>query len=237
MRAVLAVFGIAILALLVSIVVQDSKRLSPAPQEDAARRQEEEQKKAWAKFDAEQRAKERTASREFNPPREGVVTLTMTIAGKGDVVMELYPKAAPKTVKRFRELARSGFYNDMKFHRVVKDFVVQVGDPQTRELPAAEVASMSEQQKNALGLGSGGSGQTIPFEKNSLAHIRGSVAMALNAPRSDTADSQFFINLKDNVGLNEDYCVFGKVIRGMDIVDKIAQGDTIVSMKEVGNAQ
>lgn len=232
MRPVLTVLGVAIVALIISILVQDSKQLSPAPQEDYARKKEQEQMQAWKKADEEQRRKERSASREFKPPREGVVTLVMTVGGRGDVVMELYPKAAPRTVARFLELARSGFYTGIKFHRVVPDFVVQAGDPDTRDLSTDEVAGMSEQQKMALGIGAGGSGQTIPFETNNLAHIRSSVAMALNAPRSDTGDSQFFINLKDNVGLNGDYCVFGKVIQGMEIVDKIRQGDPIVAIKE-----
>ncbi len=232
MRSVLAVLGIAIIALVVSILIQDSKRLSPAPQEDAAKAKEAEQMAAWKKADEEQRARERNAKRTFNPPREGVVTVTMTVGGKGDIVMELYPKAAPQTVRHFLDLARKGFYNDIKFHRVVPDFVIQAGDPETRQMSVQEVAGMSEQQKVALGIGSGGSGNPIPFENNDLAHIRGSVAMALNAPRSATGDSQFFINLKDNVGLNGDYCVFGKVIQGMEVVDKVAQGDPIVSVKE-----
>jgi len=221
-----------VVALVISIMIQDSKKLSPAPQEDAARATEKEQMAALKKAEENARAKEKTAKGTFNPPREGVITVVMTIGGKGDIVMELYPKAAPKTVEHFMNLARSGFYKGVKFHRVVRDFVIQAGDPETRTMSVAEVAGMSEQQKTALGLGSGGSGHPIPFESNDLAHVRGSVAMALNAPRSATGDSQFFINLKDNFGLNGDYCVFGKVIQGMDVVDKVAQGDEITAITE-----
>lgn len=231
MRSVLAILGIAVLALIVSVLVQGSKQLSPAPQDDAAIQKDEEQKAAWKKADEEKRAKERAAKRDFAPPREGVKTITMTIAGKGDIVFEVYPKAAPKTVEHFVGLAESGYYNQIKFHRVVKDFVIQAGDPDTKDVSSEELAGISEQQKVAMGIGSGGSGAPIPFEENSLTHVRGTVAMALNSPRSATGDSQFFINLKDNVGLNGDYCVFGNVIRGMEVVDKVAQGDAIASMK------
>jgi cyclophilin family peptidyl-prolyl cis-trans isomerase len=231
MRSVLVILGIAILALVVSIATQRSKDLSPAPQEDKAMEVEKQQQEAWKKADAEQRAKARSASRDFKPPMEGAKRVTITIAGKGDIVVEVYPKAAPKTVEQFVSLAKSGFYKGIKFHRVEKDFVVQAGDPDTIKTSSAELAGMSDQQKAALGIGAGGSGKNIPFEANNLAHIRGSVAMALSQPRSATGDSQFFINLRDNVGLNNDYCVFGRVVQGMEVVDKIAVGDAIESMR------
>ncbi|NLI01386.1 MAG: peptidylprolyl isomerase [Chthonomonadales bacterium] len=161
----------------------------------------------------------------------GARKVTLTIAGKGQVVIEVYPKAAPKTVAQFIRLANEKFYDNIKFHRVEKGFVVQAGDPDTLTTSSAELAGMSQQQMVALGIGAGGSGKNIPFEANKLAHIRGTVAMALSSPRSDTGDSQFFINLSDNVGLNEDYCVFGRVVQGMEIVDKIAVGDAIESMR------
>ncbi len=224
------ILGIAIVALALSILTQQSKDLSPAPQEEEAAAKEAEQEAAWKKADEEQRAKARTASRDFKPPMEGATRLTMKVAGKGDIVIEVYPKAAPETVKQFIRLAKTGFYNNVKFHRVEPKFVVQAGDPDTKETSSAELAGMSDEQKVGLGIGAGGSGTNIPFEPNNLAHIRGAVAMALSAPRSPTGDSQFFINLSDNVGLNNDYCVFGRVVQGMDVVDKIAVGDAVQSM-------
>ncbi len=230
MRSVLVILGIAFLALAISIATQRSKDLSPAPQEEEAAAKEAEQQAAWKKADEERRAKARQASRDFKPPMEGATRVTVKIAGKGEIVIEVYPKAAPETVKQFVSLAKSGFYNNIKFHRVEPNFVVQAGDPDTKETSSAELAGMSDEQKAALGIGAGGSGKSIPFEPNNLAHIRSTVAMALSTPRSPTGDSQFFINLSDNVGLNNDYCVFGKVVQGMDIVDKIAVGDAIESM-------
>ncbi|MBM3495046.1 MAG: peptidylprolyl isomerase [Armatimonadetes bacterium] len=230
MRPVLVILGIAIAAIVISIATQRSKDLSPAPQEEAAAAKEAEQQAAWKKADAEQRAGERQATREFKPPTEGAKQITVNVAGKGAIVVEVYPKAAPQTVAQFVRLAQTGFYKDIKFHRVEPAFVVQAGDPDTKPVSGPRLVAMSMEERAALGIGSGGSGKNIPFEPNELAHVRGSIAMALNAPRSATGDSQFFINLKDNVGLNNDYCVFGKVTQGMDVVDKIAVGDAIESM-------
>lgn len=82
-------------------------------------------------------------------------------------------------------------------------------------------------------MGSGGSGKNIPFEANQLTHKAGTIAMALSAPHSATGDSQWFINTVDNDRLNGDYCVFGKVTKGMDVVLKIQKGDKIVSIKQI----
>jgi cyclophilin family peptidyl-prolyl cis-trans isomerase len=101
---------------------------------------------------------------------------------------------------------------------VVPNFVVQAGNPATKTKGA-----------DAPEEGTGGSGKTIPFEQSKLPNVRGSLAMALRSPQSDTADSQFFINLKYNNTLDNDYCVFGKVIEGMDVVAKVSKGDVIKS--------
>lgn len=129
----------------------------------------------------------------------------------GVIVVELYPDKAPKTVANFLEYVRSGFYNGTIFHRVVPSFVVQGGGFDT-----------SFRQKPTRG----------PVENeagNGLSNLRGTVAMARTA-EVHSATSQFFINLKDNTFLNHrdttprgyGYCVFGKVVEGMDVVDAIA---------------
>ncbi|NUQ69464.1 MAG: peptidylprolyl isomerase [Chthonomonadales bacterium] len=228
MRSVLAILGIAVVALVISIVFQGSKDLSPAPQDEAALKLDEAQKAAWKKSEAEQKKAQQNAKRDFQPPREGVTHVTLEVGGKGRITLELYPKAAPETVQHFMNLIREGFYKNIKFHRVEPVFVVQAGDPDTRDVSSSELAGMDEDRKSAMGIGSGGSGKNIPFEVNKLPHIKGSIAMALSAPRSATGDSQFFINLRDNMGLNGDYCVFGRVTKGMDVVEKIAVGDAIV---------
>ena len=129
---------------------------------------------------------------------------------KGDIVIELYETDAPNTVANFVKLAKSGFYDGTKFHRVIKDFMIQGGDPQTKD-----DALMSR-------WGTGGPGYTFEDEihgnnKNDI----GTIAMANAGP--DTNGSQFFINTAENSFLNTKHTVFGHVIDGMDAVRAIEE--------------
>jgi cyclophilin family peptidyl-prolyl cis-trans isomerase len=127
----------------------------------------------------------------------------------GDIKLEFYPEHAPKTVENFRELANRGFYDGLIFHRIVPNFVIQGGDPNTRDL------------SNRTRWGTGGPGWNIKAEFNKKKHSRGTLSMA-RSQDPDSAGSQFFIVLKDSNFLDGQYTVFGRVISGMDIVDKIA---------------
>lgn len=128
---------------------------------------------------------------------------------KGDIVMELFPKTAPLTVSNFVNLAKGGFYDGLTFHRREEGFVIQGGDPN--------------------GNGTGGPGYTFSDELNdSYSYARGIVAMANRGP--DTNGSQFFIMLAD-VPLPKNYSIFGRVISGIDIVDKIQVGDVMTNVK------
>jgi peptidylprolyl isomerase len=129
---------------------------------------------------------------------------------KGTLAFAMYPELAPQTVARISELVAGGFYSGILFHRVVADFVVQAGDP--------------------TGTGEGGSGRTIPAEFSHLHYIRGSVGMARNDDVNSN-DSQFFICLSEQPHLDGKYTLFGQVIRGADVLDKIRQGDKILSMR------
>lgn len=159
--------------------------------------------------------------------------VTMKVAGRGTVTIELFPKEAPKTVDHFLSLVRKKFYDGILIHRVVPGFVVQAGDPATRKYTPAQLAAMGDEELAQAGIGGGGSGHNIPFEVNTLTHETGTLGIALTAPRSATGDSQWFINLAPNHRLDGDYCVFGKVIKGMDVVNRIRKGDRIVYIKEV----
>jgi len=120
----------------------------------------------------------------------------------GNITIALDPDM-PVTTGNFLNLTRSGFYNNVTFHRVIAGYIVQAGDP--------------------TGTGRGGPGYTIPDEFTAHNHnLRGTVAMA-NKGVPDTGSSQFFINLKDNSGLDEGYPVFGTVTEGMDAADAISQ--------------
>ena len=130
--------------------------------------------------------------------------VTMTVKGFGDIKIELNRTSAPKTSENFLKLAASGFYDCLTFHRVAKDFVVQGGDPD--------------------GNGSGGPGYTVPAEIG-LPHKKGAIAMARLGdqanPAKSSSGSQFYFALNDLPMLDGEYTVFGQVVSGMDVVEKI----------------
>lgn len=127
----------------------------------------------------------------------------------GTIEAELFADVAPKTVARIKELADKGFYNGLTFHRVVPGFVVQGGDPK--------------------GNGTGGSGQNLPAEFSSKKHVEGTLAMA-RAMDPNSADSQFYISLGTHPHLDNNYTVFGHVVKGMDAVKKIQMGDKMTKV-------
>jgi peptidyl-prolyl cis-trans isomerase B (cyclophilin B) len=134
---------------------------------------------------------------------------------RGAVRAELYPEKAPLTVANFVNLAKRGFYDGLKFHRVIPDFMVQGGCPQ--------------------GTGTGGPGYKFEDEAdNGVCHDRGVLSMANAGP--NTNGSQFFITHVATPWLDGKHTVFGKVLEGMDVVDRIAQGDVIRSVKVEGDA-
>ncbi len=125
---------------------------------------------------------------------------------KGDVVIEMRPDLAPNHVARIKELVREGFYDGVVFHRVIDGFMAQTGCPQ--------------------GTGTGGSGKKLKAEFNSEPHVRGVVSMA-RAQNPDSGDSQFFIVFDDATFLDRQYTAWGKVISGMENVDKIKRGEPV----------
>lgn len=139
----------------------------------------------------------------------------------GRVVIQLRPDLAPNHVARIKELAGQGFYDGLKFHRVIEGFMAQTGCPE--------------------GSGMGGSGKKMKAEFSDVAHVRGTCSMA-RAASPDSADSQFFICFDEADYLNGKYTIWGEVIEGMDFVDAIKKGarmmngtvsdpDSIISLK------
>ena len=126
---------------------------------------------------------------------------------KGIIELELYPQHAPKTVNNFVFLSREGFYDGISFHRVISDFMIQGGDP--------------------TGTGRGGPGYSFKdeVEGNPLTHERGAISMANAGP--NTNGSQFFITHSQQPHLNGKHTVFGKVVKGQEVVNAIQQGDRI----------
>ena len=123
---------------------------------------------------------------------------------KGPVTVEMRPDLAPNHVARIKELARQGFYDGVVFHRVIDGFMAQTGDP--------------------AGTGRGGSGRKLRAEFNAEPHTRGAVSMA-RAQSPDSGDSQFFICFDDATFLDRQYTVWGRVVDGMENVDKLARGE------------
>ena len=127
----------------------------------------------------------------------------------GNISFNLLPDLAPEHLRNFVKLANDGFYDGTLFHRVIPGFMIQGGDPNTKD------PNMKSQW------GMGGPGYTINAEFNSRSHLRGIVSMARSTD-PNSAGSQFFIMHANNTGLDHQYSVFGEVTEGLDVVDKIA---------------
>jgi len=137
----------------------------------------------------------------------------------GDMVIEFWTEVAPQTVENFKKLARQGYYNGTAFHRIVKGFMIQGGDPLTKD------ATMAGRW------GTGGPGYQIKAEFNDKAHVRGVISMA-RSQHPDSAGSQFFICLGDAKFLDRQYTAFGRLLKGDDVLGKI--GDTPVTQSNGG---
>lgn len=127
----------------------------------------------------------------------------------GEMRLELWPDVAPKTVQNFKQLAGSGFFDGTTFHRIIKGFMIQGGDPLSKT--------------DDPFVGTGGPGYTIPAEFNDRSHVRGVISMA-RSEDPDSAGSQFFICLGDATFLDRNYTAFGKVVQGEEVLMRI--GDT-----------
>ena len=125
----------------------------------------------------------------------------------GNIKFNLMSDIAPETVRNFSQLAKSGFYNGTLFHRIIPGFMIQGGDPNTKNPDKST-------------WGQGGPGYNLKAEFNSRAHLRGIVSMARSTD-PDSAGSQFFIVTSDSTFLDRQYTVFGEVVEGMEVADKI----------------
>jgi cyclophilin family peptidyl-prolyl cis-trans isomerase len=160
-----------------------------------------------------------------NPNLENIILIELK---DGTVKIELLPDVAPLHCNRMRELARSGAYNNVVFHRVIEGFMAQTGDVANGN---------AEKDFNLSRAGTGGSHlPDLPAEFSKLPHDRGTIGAA-RSQNPDSANSQFFINFSDNNFLNGQYTVYGRVLEGMEFVDAIERGepptnpDRMISMK------
>jgi peptidyl-prolyl cis-trans isomerase B (cyclophilin B) len=146
-----------------------------------------------------------------NSPNTNEVAIINTT--EGEMVIEFWPDAAPNTVDNFKKLAEKGFYDGTAFHRVIKGFMIQGGDPLTKD-PSKEDM-----------WGTGGPGYTIKAEFNDHSHVRGVISMA-RSQDPDSAGSQFFICDGNPTFLDHQYTAFGKLVKGDDVLTKIANTPT-----------
>ena len=135
------------------------------------------------------------------------MTKAVIETNQGKIVFELFPDTTPETVRNFIKLANSGFYDGTLFHRVIPGFMIQGGDPNTK-------------QPDKSTWGTGGPGHSIKAEFNSKSHLRGVVSMARSTD-PDSAGSQFFIVTTDSTFLDRQYTAFGQVVEGLEVADKI----------------
>lgn len=158
-------------------------------------------------------AQEKKETKDTKDSKEAVKEVAVIKTTAGEMVAEFWPDVAPKTVENFKKLSKEKFYDGTAFHRIIKGFMIQGGDPNTKD-PAKEAQ-----------YGTGGPGYQIKAEFNSRPHIKGVLSMARSS-NPDSAGSQFFICLGTASSLDNQYTAFGKLIKGEDVLMKI--GDTPV---------
>jgi peptidyl-prolyl cis-trans isomerase B (cyclophilin B) len=156
---------------------------------------------------------------EEKKPMSSANEVAVIKTSEGEMIAEFWPDVAPNTVENFKKLARSGFYDGTAFHRIVKGFMIQGGDPLTKD-PAKESR-----------YGTGDPGYKIKAEFNNRSHERGVLSMARSSD-PDSAGSQFFICLANVSRLDHQYTTFGRIIKGDDVLGKI--GDAEVTMSNSG---
>jgi peptidyl-prolyl cis-trans isomerase B (cyclophilin B) len=153
---------------------------------------------------------------EEQKPMNSANEVAVIKTSEGEMVAEFWPEVAPNTVENFKKLARSGFYDGTAFHRIVKGFMIQGGDPLTKD-PAKESR-----------YGTGDPGYKIKAEFNDRSHERGVLSMARSSD-PDSAGSQFYISLANVSRIDHHYRTFGKIIKGADVLGKIGDTEVITS--------
>lgn len=209
-RARLLPIVLAVFTLLLVLAACQSKSDAKKSTDKPKKNQKDQSEKASKKGDNKVEDK-RSGTESTNTDTSGQTAVIET--AKGKIVFKFYPKDAPNTVKNFIKLANEGFYNGTTFHRVVPGFVIQGGDPNSKD-------------GNPANNGTGGPGYTIDAEFNSKKHLTGAVAMA-RSQDINSAGSQFYICLAPQPSLDGSYTVFGQVIEGLDIIQNIKMGDVM----------
>lgn len=165
------------------------------------------------KMSLENEKKESTVEKNVDRPQ---YEITVTQKGKelGKIIVELFPDVAPKHCENFADLVESGSYDGTAFHRVIPGFMIQGGDPNSKD-----------KSKETWGMGNPGQ-KTVPAEFSTISHKRGILSAARKGGDVNSATSQFFIMVADSPHLDNQYSIFGKVLEGMEVADKIVSSPT-----------
>jgi cyclophilin family peptidyl-prolyl cis-trans isomerase len=154
-------------------------------------------------------------------PKPGETVMRLAIEGRGNIYILLNTREAPRTASHIIKLVRSGFYDGQRFYRVVRSprpFLIQIGDPSSRTKDPDDPT-----------LGTGGSGTRIPYEQTSQTHEAGAVGLATLPNDRDSGDSQFYMMLAPARFLDGTYTVFGRIVEGMSVLNRIEKGDRLVA--------
>lgn len=216
MRAFLAILGLMVAALAAAVIIAFVRpNTSTVPQEEY-KLPPEPVKPAQKMMDPKDAMK-------------GALRADLEIEGRGTIVFELYPAAAPKTVAHIAELCSKHFYDGQLVHRVEPGpgfQLFQVGDPTSKSFTPEQLrGKTTEQVSSEFHLGINGSGTTVPLEAQ-LPNKANSLGLA-RSEAENTGDSQFYVNLSDNDSLDGKYCVFGRIVTGQDVAAKVQIGDRI----------
>ena len=234
MRAFLAIAGLIAVALVVAVAIAffrpNSSSTPPAEVEP------EPVSKPTTKTKTQPGAATPTAAQPgsdrmmtFDEAKAGAVRARIVVDGRGTIGVELYPKAAPKTVEHFLSLCKQHFYDGILVHRVEPDpafQLFQAGDPASKQVDPKQLQGKTTAQvASEFQLGGGGSGASVPLEAR-LPNVAYSLGLARSAD-PNSGDSQFYVNLSNNNALDGQYCVFGRVVEGQDVAAKVQIGDRI----------
>jgi cyclophilin family peptidyl-prolyl cis-trans isomerase len=216
MRAFLAIAGLMIVAVVVAVMVAFLRPNSSTPADSDEPQKPPPPAPAAKMMDPKDAAK-------------GAIRADLEIEGRGKIVLDLYPAAAPKTVAHFVELCNKHFYDGVLVHRVETDpkfKLFQAGDPTSKNVKPEQLRGKTSQQVSSeFHLGGEGSGTTVPLEAR-LPNSAYSLGLA-RSEAEDSGDSQFYVNLSDNNALDGKYCVFGRVVSGQDTAAGVQIGDRI----------
>ena len=216
MRAFLAILGVMVAAMAVAIMIAFVRPNNSTPERPPETYNPPPAQPAAKMMDPKEAAK-------------GALRADLQIEGRGLIVLELYPAAAPKTVAHFVDLCSKHFYDGILVHRVESNpefKLFQAGDPTSKSVKPEQLRGKTNQEVTSeFQLGSHGSGATVPLEAR-LPNSANTLGLA-RSQAEDSGDSQFYVNLSDNHELDGKYCVFGRVVTGQDVAASVQIGDRI----------